>query len=392
MIDKNNSLENAIDLHIRNKFQEAFDQYIQIINQDKDNYQAFHYLGILLIQVGYKDIGTEYIQKAMALNNEYKLAYENLQIFNNPILGKYKKESEHSIQQESRYQKIDIKNVGNWRFLRMLDFVKVLKAENSNWLTVGDAFGYDSILLKYLNIKNVVASNLETSALEVAFKENDVEEYMKINAEKIQLEDNSFDYILCKEALHHMPRPYIAIYEMLRVAKKGVIFIDPQDQIIDWPVKKNELCYRELINDPLLDKKVSYKNINSGEEIINAAVDWWEDGPFNYVYTLSKREVRKISLGLGIPSYATKTLNDFFKQEWAEQQANKNSEGYLKTVEQIQLHDKICELTGKPSSYITGIFFKETPSMDVVEQLKSLGYDFTYTPTRFIPIKWKESV
>jgi tetratricopeptide (TPR) repeat protein len=149
MIDKNNSLENAIDLHIRNKFQEAFDQYIQIINQDKDNYQAFHYLGILLIQVGYKDIGTEYIQKAMALNNEYKLAYENLQIFNNPILGKYKKESEHSIQQESRYQKIDIKNVGNWRFLRMLDFVKVLKAENSNWLTVGDAFGYDSILLKY---------------------------------------------------------------------------------------------------------------------------------------------------------------------------------------------------------------------------------------------------
>ena len=179
---------------------------------------------------------------------------------------------------------------------------------------------------------------------------------------------------------------------MLRVAKKGVIFIDPQDQIIDWPVKKNELCYRELINDPLLDKKVSYKNINSGEEIINAAVDWWEDGPFNYVYTLSKREVRKISLGLGIPSYATKTLNDFFKQEWAEQQANKNSEGYLKTVEQIQLHDKICELTGKPSSYITGIFFKETPSMDVVEQLKSLGYDFTYTPTRFIPIKWKESV
>ena len=34
-------------------------------------------------------------------------------------------------------------------------------------------------------------------------------------------EDNSFDIVFTKESMHHWPRPYLGIYEMLRVAAKS---------------------------------------------------------------------------------------------------------------------------------------------------------------------------
>ena len=78
-------------------------------------------------------------------------------------------------------------------------------------------------MLKKKGIFNLTASNLESSNLESGFKAKFVEKFLTINAEAIALESDSFNYyLLCKEALHHMPRPMIAIYEMLRAARKGV--------------------------------------------------------------------------------------------------------------------------------------------------------------------------
>jgi len=77
-------------------------------------------------------------------------------------------------------------------------------------------------MLKKKGIFNLTASNLESSNLEADFKAKFVEKFLTINAEAIALESDFFNYLLCKEALHHMPRPMIAIYEMLRAARKGV--------------------------------------------------------------------------------------------------------------------------------------------------------------------------
>ena len=40
------------------------------------------------------------------------------------------------------------------------------------------------------------------------------------NAEKLSFKDNSFDYVIVRAWLHHLPRPMIWVYEMLRVAQK----------------------------------------------------------------------------------------------------------------------------------------------------------------------------
>lgn len=41
--------------------------------------------------------------------------------------------------------------------------------------------------------------------------------------------DRSFDYVFTAASLHHLPRPLVGLYELIRVAKYGVIVIEPND-------------------------------------------------------------------------------------------------------------------------------------------------------------------
>ena len=41
--------------------------------------------------------------------------------------------------------------------------------------------------------------------------------------------DNSFDYVFIAASLHHLPRPIVGLYELIRVAKYGVIVIELND-------------------------------------------------------------------------------------------------------------------------------------------------------------------
>jgi SAM-dependent methyltransferase len=271
----------------------------------------------------------------------------------------------------------------------MLDFVEPLLEPSDRWLTVGDSFGRDSQILTYKGVKTVVASNLDARNLDMAHKSGVVGDFLEINAESINLPDGSFDYVLCKESLHHMPRPYLAIYEMLRVCRKGVFFIEPQDSVIDWPIGKSDF-HRVSVPHDLLEEKVSFRKNGTEEEIVSRFIDWYEDGAFNYVYTFSKREIRKLALGMGLPFFGFKCFNDWYDPDAAAEIVAENGVGFNKTVEQIALHDRVCEIVGIPYSYITGILFKKTPEPIVADRLRQLGYTLNFTPTRFLPIVWPD--
>lgn len=49
------------------------------------------------------------------------------------------------------------------------------------------------------------------------------------------LQDDAFDYVLCKDSYHHMPRPMIALYQMLRVARRAVVLIEPPGPVGGCP-------------------------------------------------------------------------------------------------------------------------------------------------------------
>ncbi len=51
--------------------------------------------------------------------------------------------------------------------------------------------------------------------------------YELANAEALPYASRSFDLVLCKEALHHLARPVLGLYEMLRVCRHRAVLIEP---------------------------------------------------------------------------------------------------------------------------------------------------------------------
>lgn len=85
--------------------------------------------------------------------------------------------------------------------------------------------------------------------------------------EMLPFDDNFFDYSFVAASLHHLPRPMLGLYELLRVAKYGIIAIEPNDSILTRAATSLGLAH---------------KVENSG----------------NYVFRFSKRDTVKIARSL----------------------------------------------------------------------------------------------
>lgn len=181
--------------------------------------------------------------------------------------------------------------VDYWRHARMYEFLKplLLGYKNNNWLTIGDGrYGHEANYIESLGGK-CLATDLSITRLKVAKDANYIKRYKKENAENLSFKENSFDFVVCKESYHHLPRPTLALYEMLRVAKKGVILIEPNDVI------RRQINWQQIF----------------GIEVIGNYVNKYEQSG-NYVYGITRREIEKVALGLGIPELSFAGFDDIY--------------------------------------------------------------------------------
>jgi SAM-dependent methyltransferase len=183
-----------------------------------------------------------------------------------------------------------------WRDLRGYEIADYLGGVPSDsWLTIGDGrFGLDAIRLMARGVVNVLPTNLDPTLLQVSLDKGQIKDFRVENAERLSFADKSFDYAFCKEAYHHFPRPMIALYEMLRVTRKGVILSEPNDRV----------------NSPARMIVAALKRVLGGGPRHMDRINYEEDG--NYVYSISQREIEKVALGLDIPQVAFKGLNDHY--------------------------------------------------------------------------------
>ena len=190
---------------------------------------------------------------------------------------------------------LDDSTSDNWRHNRMYEFAKLFSDEkDSTWLTVGDGrFGLDFIALKKRGIKNILPSDISDYSLRRAKAMGLIEDYAIENAEKMSFVDEQFDYVVCKEFDHHFPRPFAALYDMLKVAKNGVIIIEPND------------FWQSILGGAVFKMK---KLLGRARHIDQNRYE--ESG--NYVYTVSEREIEKLCLGLDLPHVYFKGLNDVY--------------------------------------------------------------------------------
>lgn len=87
--------------------------------------------------------------------------------------------------------------------------------------------------------------------------------YTEVNAECTNIPSKSFELVLVKEGIHHLARPILGFYEMLRVTKDACIIIEPADTILGRILEKIGLTHIYEINQ----ENISKQNGNDGEVV-----------------------------------------------------------------------------------------------------------------------------
>ncbi len=239
----------------------------------------------------------------------------------------------------------------------------------NTWLTVAD---YNGLEANYLSQhgQNVMASDISDALLREVKAEGLIPAYSKQNVERLTYGDNSFDYVMCKEAFHHFPRAYLGLYEMIRVSRKATILLT---EPIDILSKMSLLVLIKNICDrihPLLINKF-WKNRFSWETV------------GNYVFKISEREIEKIAMGMGLPCIAFKRYEIFASHKTFDGMSDVplNQKLYRKIKMKLAIRSFISSLGIIPHSSLCCVIFKEQPGEEIVNKMKEKGFITVQLPS-----------
>ena len=256
--------------------------------------------------------------------------------------------------------------INYWIHERMLSLTDPLLQPGTSWLTVGDGYGFDAHYLKEKGC-HATASDIAGTFLPIAKEKNFVSDFSVQNAEKLTFADNAFDFALCKEAYHHFPRPYMAVYEMLRVAKKGIVLIEPHDPLSKMPFL---LALRNVF-DPIDTRLLQryWKNRYSFETV------------GNYVFKLSEREMEKLAMGLNLPGVAFKGINNsYFHPATAREKADTSSKAFRHIQAKLRRDNLLSAAGLVPYQLLCAMIFKQKPEHQTLENLKKAGFTYYQFP------------
>lgn len=173
-----------------------------------------------------------------------------------------------------------------WMINQIFPLLKILNPEKL--LTVGDGRGREAHFLSKISNAKITASDIDDTKLSIAFKNEFIQNFTQADAESLPFEDGAFDVVFAKESLHHLPRPTLGIYEMLRVGGKATIFIEPYDAqhspAVPYPTMRE------------------YDNFFENTE--------------NYLYRFSFREVWKLCASIQASLLIVKGFNDPWKPDF----------------------------------------------------------------------------
>lgn len=257
--------------------------------------------------------------------------------------------------------------VDAWRHRRMHACLDPLidGLPDGSWLTIGDGrFGNDAHYL-FSRGRTVLATDISDHLLQEARESGYVPDFRKENAECLSFADGSFDLVLCKESYHHFPRPMIALYEMLRVARKAVVLIEPNDPHVGFTIPERIL---RILLDGIHILRGNRPTRHRFEEV------------GNYVYTLSRREVEKVALGMNYGAVAFKGINDWFEEGQGSEKAEPGNPIFRKARLLIGIMEFLAKLRLYKPNLLAAAFFKESPPDSLRTRLRDSSYEVIDLP------------
>lgn len=179
----------------------------------------------------------------------------------------------------------------HWRHDRIRREILSLLDRPARWITFGDGrFGTDAHFLLQHG-QTVVATDISGEMLREGKRLGFITEYAACDAENITFDDGSFDWGYCKEAYHHFPRAPRALHEMLRVVKTGLVLQEPAD------------------DEPRNLRGAAFLLATRGASPIQG---FQFEPSGNFVYTLSRREISKMLLSVGLSTYYSRYIIDHY--------------------------------------------------------------------------------
>ena len=79
------------------------------------------------------------------------------------------------------------------------------------------------------DLQNVTISNLDYQDGQKDYAPYD---WKRLDAEKLALADNSYDWVIIHAGLHHIAVPAMGVCEMFRVARKGILCFEARDSLL----------------------------------------------------------------------------------------------------------------------------------------------------------------
>lgn len=251
-------------------------------------------------------------------------------------------------------------SVDAWRHRRMYEMIVPLLESHphATWMTLGDGnYASDAHFLRTKGAR-VLATSLTTASLEIAKQKGYINEYRAENAERLSMEDGAVDFVLCKAAYHHFPRPPVAFYEMVRVARIGVVLIEPQEA--GWRVLNQ---VKEWLKRALRHQVTTLFELSG-----------------NYVFRVSAREIVKMMTALNGGGVAVKRFNDLYHPRWSRGRWGGLSSGALLTRLGLAAQDLMCALGLLDYGLATVVVFKTPPSETLRTLMKRRGFRWLPVP------------
>jgi len=266
----------------------------------------------------------------------------------------------YKINEEFRFFHIVNKDCVSYQSnVRSLNMLSPFWSSKSSWLTVGDYNGLEANFLYEKGLK-VTASDISDVYLQEAKKQSLIDDFSKQNVESLSYLDESFDYVMCREAFHHFPRAYLGLYEMMRVAKSAAIIVEPIDILSKMPLFLFIKNITDRIN-PLLINKI-WKNRFSFET------------SGNYVFKIGEREIEKMAMGAGLPMIAFRSMNVIASIKEYALDVPMNKALYRKLMRKIKFLDILNYCGIIPANSLVCVVFKKLPDEEVLAKMRKLKF------------------
>ena len=124
----------------------------------------------------------------------------------------------------------------------------LLRVDRQSVLVICGGVGGEGSFLRRCGFDDVTVSDFSTSSLELCNSFDPTIKTLKLNAESIDLPDESFDIVVVQDGLHHLLRPTLGLTEMLRVAKSAVVVIEPHYGLVGQVFGTKWEVHGEVVN------------------------------------------------------------------------------------------------------------------------------------------------